>query len=107
MIFFSDQEITRRTTKLTALGLFAMLIGTVTGVSGKKFFYDDMVSGVGAVIAIVGMFLIVFTLFQAIWQNTKPRPKVSTDSGPVTQPELKTPLGAALPSSIPSVTEST
>jgi hypothetical protein len=103
----TDQEITRRAIKLLALALFAMLIGTVVGVCGKKFFHDDIVSGVGAVIAIAGMFLIVFALFQAIWSKTTPGPKISPDTAAVTNPELRIPLAAILPASIPSITEST
>ena len=105
----SDQQISFRVAKLILAGAFTLLTGGLIGVVGKEFFHTNAVSGVATLIAIGGMFLVVFALFFGLWLKAKPRPNVSTDpqAGPVTRPELNGAPEATLPAPIPSVTEST
>ena len=63
-----------------------MFIGVAVGIIGKKLMHDDMVTVVGALVSIAGMFLAVYPFL------TSSRRKV--DSNPSSQPDI---LGQAQP----------
>jgi hypothetical protein len=65
-------------------GFVTILIGTAIGVVGKKLLHQDIVSVVGVLISLLGMFLSVYPFL------APPRRKKS-DSTPSSQPEVLTP----------------
>jgi hypothetical protein len=88
-------------------GFIIMFVGAFLGVIGKKFIHDDIMSGVGALIAIAGIFLICFGSLPTL----APRSGKSRQSKPVkapaqAKPTMPIPL-ELLPESVSSVTENT
>lgn len=88
-------------------GVIITFVGIILGIVGKKFVHDDIISGVGALIAIAGIFLIAFGSLPTL----APRSGKSRQSKPVkapaqAKPTMPMPL-ELLPESVSSVTENT
>ena len=88
-------------------GFITMLIGAAIGVVGKKLLHEDIVTVVGVLISLLGMFLTVYPFLA-------PPRRQKSDSSPSSQPEVLTPSRPAesLPQGssieyIPSITERT
>lgn len=88
-------------------GFIIMLIGAAIGIIGKKLAHEDIVTVVGVLISLAGMFL-------AVYPYLAPTPRKKNDSVSSLQPELLTPSqpGKYLPQRsnieyVPSITEST
>jgi hypothetical protein len=88
-------------------GFILMLIGVAIGVVGKKLLHEDIVTVVGVLISLAGMFLVVYPYLA-------PSRRKEDDSSFASQPEVLTPPQPTeyLPDTssieyIPSVTERT
>lgn len=87
-------------------GFITMLIGVAIGVVGKKLLHEDIVTVVGVLISLLGMFLSVYPFLAPPRRN-------KSDSSPSSQPEV----GASQPTDylpqernvdyVPSITERT
>lgn len=56
----SDKDSDGRANNFVLWGFIVMLVGAAIGVVGKKLLYEDVVTVVGVLISLVGMFLIVY-----------------------------------------------
>jgi hypothetical protein len=88
-------------------GFIIMLIGAAIGIIGKKLVHDDIVTVVGVLISLAGMFLTVYPYLA-------PSPRKKNDSGSSLQPEVlkQSQPGKYLPQErnveyLPSITERT
>jgi hypothetical protein len=88
-------------------GFIIMLIGAAIGIIGKKLVHEDIITVVGVLIALAGMFLTVYPYLA-------PSPRKKNDSGPSLQPQVLAPSQPAkcLPPGsnieyLPSITERT
>lgn len=97
----------QRRNGLVLWGLIIMLIGTAIGILGKLLMHEDIVTVVGVLISLAGMFL-------AVYPFLSPSPRQKYDSSPSSQPEVLTPSQPtkSLPQGsnieyIPSITEGT
>ncbi|MBI3653710.1 MAG: hypothetical protein HY231_21980 [Acidobacteria bacterium] len=86
-------------------GFIIMFIGVAIGIIGKKFMHEEMVAGLGALVAIAGMFLTVSP-------SLSPRRKL--DASPSAPAEMPSPAHSVtyLPQEsaseyVPSITERT
>jgi len=73
----------QRTNKLTPWGFIIMFIGAAIGIIGKMLMHQDIVTLVGVLVSLVGMFLTVYP-----YLSTSPRQKY--DPIPSSQPEVLT-----------------
>lgn len=97
----------QRRNRLTLWGIIIMFIGVAIGVIGKMLIHEEMVTVVGVLVSLVGMFLTVYPYLS-------PSPRQKYDSRPSSQPEVLTPSQPTkyLPQErriehIPSITERT
>jgi zinc-ribbon domain len=88
-------------------GFIIMFIGAAIGVVGKKFLHVDIVTVVGVLISLLGMFLTAYPFLA-------PGPRKKNDSIPSSRPEVLTPSRPTeyLPTGsnteyVPSITERT
>jgi len=88
-------------------GFIIMLIGAAIGVLGKKLFHEDIITVVGVLISLVGMFLTVYPFLS-------PSQRQKSDSTSSSGPEVLTPAQPTeyLPQGgrieyVPSITERT
>ena len=88
-------------------GFIIMLIGAAIGVLGKKLFHEDIITVVGVLISLVGMFLTVYPFLS-------PSQRHKSDSSSSSEPEVLTPAQPMeyLPQGsrieyVPSITERT
>ena len=88
-------------------GFIIMFIGVAVGIIGKKLMHEDLVTVVGALVSILGMFLTVYP-----YLSSSPRRKV--DSIPSSEPDIlsQSQPGKYLPPErtieyVPSITERT
>jgi hypothetical protein len=93
--------------RLMPWGFIIMFIGVTVGIIGKKLIQEDMVTVIGALVSVAGMFLTVYP-----YLSRSSRQKY--DSGPSSQPEvlIQSQPGKYLPQESnteyePSVTEGT
>lgn len=97
----------QRTSGLPLWGFIVMLIGVAIGVIGKKLMHEDIVTVIGVLISLAGMFLTVYPYLS-------PFPRRKYDSSPSSRPEG---LGQSQPTKylpqestieyVPSITERT
>ncbi len=78
----SKNEI-QRAKGLTPWGVIIMFIGVAIGVMGKMLIHEDIVTVVGVLVSLVGMFLTVYPYLS-------PSPRRKFDSDPSLQPEVPT-----------------
>jgi hypothetical protein len=103
----TTQDEQLRKNRLTLCGFIIMFMGVAIGVAGKTLLHDELVTVVGVIVSLAGMFLSAYPYL------SPSRPK-KYDSGPSTQPEVLTPSQPTkyLPQGsnieyIPSITERT
>jgi hypothetical protein len=96
-----------RTNRLMLCGFIIMFMGVAMGIIGKKLLHQEIVTVVGVLVALAGMFLVAYPYL------SPSRPK-KYDPSPSTQPEALTPSQPAKYLSsesnmeyIPSITERT
>src|ERR1700682_2152012 len=97
----------QRGNRLTLWGFIIMFIGVAIGVIGKMLMHEEMVTVVGVLASVVGMFLTVYPYLS-------PSPRQKHDSIPSSQPEVPTrsqptkylPDGSSI-EYVPSITERT
>ena len=77
-ISFRDQRANR-----VLWGFIMMFIGVVIGIMGKKLLHKELVTVVGALVSVAGMFLVAYP-FLSSWSPKK------YDSSPSSQPEVLT-----------------
>ena len=65
-------------------GFVMMFIGIAIGVVGKKLLHEDIVTVVGVLISLLGMFL-------AVYPFILPPPRENNNSNPSSQPQIPTP----------------
>jgi hypothetical protein len=93
--------------RLAMLGLIVMFIGAAIGVVGKKLLYQDVVTVVGILISLLGMFLTVYpVLVPARPRRISSNPKSRTKTLASQEPPRRLPHASNL-EFIPSVTERT
>lgn len=68
--------------RLVQWGLIVMFVGAVIGVVGKMLMHDQMVTVVGVLLSLAGMFL-------AVYPYLSPPSRTRHNSGPPSQPELQ------------------
>jgi hypothetical protein len=97
----------QRGNRLTLWGFIIMFIGVAIGVTGKMLMHAEMVTVVGVLVSLVGMFLTAYPYLS-------PSPRQKHDSIPSSQPEVLTRsrLTKNLPQEsgieyVPSITERT
>jgi hypothetical protein len=73
----------QRTNRLTPWGFIIMFIGVAIGVIGKMLMHQDMLTLVGVLVSLAGMFLTVYPYLL-------PSPRQKYDSIPSSQPEIPT-----------------
>ncbi|HXL80597.1 MAG TPA: zinc ribbon domain-containing protein [Pyrinomonadaceae bacterium] len=73
----------QRGNRLTLWGFIIMFIGVAIGVIGKMLLHQEMVTVVGVLVSLVGMFLTVYPYLS-------PSPRQTHDSIPSSQPEVLT-----------------
>jgi hypothetical protein len=81
------REESGRTNSLTSWGLIIMFLGAAIGVVGKKLLYEDMVTVIGVLVALAGMFLSVYP-YVSIPARSKRRGSTSSESELEGQSEL-------------------
>lgn len=77
-IILKDEK--QRANRLAPWGFIIMFIGVAIGIIGKKLLHDEIVTVVGALVSVVGMFLTVYP-----YLSPSPTPKY--DTSPSSQPE--------------------
>ena len=97
----------RRANRLTPWGFIIMFIGVAVGIIGKKLMHDEIVTVIGALVSVAGMFLTVYPYLS-------PSSRQKTKSSPSSQPEvlIQSQPGKYLPHAssieyVPSITERT
>lgn len=107
-VIFRDER--QRPSGLILWGFILMFIGVAIGVIGKKLMHEDIVTVVGVLISLLGMFLTVYPYLSP----PKSPSRKKDDSSPSSQPEVLTPAEQPkfLPQAsntefVPSVTERT
>ena len=73
----------QRTNRSTPWGFIIMFIGVVIGITGKMLMHQEMVTVIGVLVSIVGMFLTAYPYLS-------PSPRQKHDSIPSSQPEVLT-----------------
>jgi hypothetical protein len=71
----------QRASGLTLWGFIVMFIGVAVGIIGKKLMHEDIVTVVGALVSITGMFLTVYPYLS-------PSSRRKVDSSPSSQPDI-------------------
>jgi hypothetical protein len=92
----------RRMMRWMTWGVIITFAGMFLGIAGKKLIHDDFISGIGALIAVAGIFLICIGSLATLAPRRKSR-QATTEPTPA-KPTLPLELP---PESIRSVTEST
>jgi len=95
---------TERANKLMLWGFITMFVGAAIGVVGKKLMHEDIVTVIGILMSLVGMFLTVYPYLL-------PRAKHNTSPGPQSNelpafPQKNLPTGREI-DYVPSITERT
>ena len=97
----------QRASGLMLWGFIIMFIGVAVGIIGKKLMHEDIVTVVGALVSITGMFLTVYPYLS-------PSSRRKVDSSPSSQPDIlsQSQPGKYLPPEsnieyVPSITERT
>jgi hypothetical protein len=97
----------QRQNRLVLWGFVIMFIGAAVGIIGKKLMHADLVTVVGALVSLLGMFL-------AVYPYLSPSLRRKVDSSSPSQPEIlgKSEPGKYLPPEsnveyVPSITERT
>ena len=97
----------QRASGLTLWGFIIMFIGVAVGIIGKKLMHEDIVTVVGALVSITGIFLTVYPYLS-------PSSRRKVDSSPSPQPDIlsQSQPGKYLPPEsnieyVPSITERT
>lgn len=80
-IIFKDEK--QRANRLVLWGFIFMFIGAAIGIIGKKLMHDEIVTVIGVMISLAGMFLVVYPYLS-------PPPPPKYDSKPPSQPEVLT-----------------
>jgi hypothetical protein len=70
----------QRTNRLVLWGFIIMFVGAAIGVIGKKLIHEDLVTVLGVLVSLGGMFLTVYPFLL-------PSPRAKHDSSPSAQPE--------------------
>ena len=78
--FHADRQ---RTNSLTSWGFIMMFIGVVIGIIGKMLMHQEMVTAIGVLVSVAGMFLTAYPYLL-------PSPRQKHDSIPSSQPEVLT-----------------
>ena len=104
-IIFKDEK--QRANRLMLWGFIIMFIGAAIGVIGKKLMHEEIVTVVGVLISLAGMFLTVYpylspSLRQKHNSSSSSQPEALTQS----QPPKDLPQGSNI-GFIPSITERT
>ena len=73
----------QRTNRLTPWAFIIMFIGVAIGIIGKMLMHQEMVTVIGVLVSVVGMFLTVYPYLS-------PSPRQKHDSIPSSQPEVLT-----------------
>jgi hypothetical protein len=97
----------QRASGLMLWGFIIMFIGVAVGIIGKKLMHEDIVTVVGALVSLTGMFLTVYPYLS-------PSSRRKLDSSPLSQPDIlsQSQPGKYLPPEsnieyVPSITERT
>ena len=80
----SSKSKAQRSNTFVLWGFAMMFIGVAIGVVGKKLLHEDIVTVVGVLISLLGMFLTVYPFIS-------PTPREQNNSTPSSQPEIPTP----------------
>lgn len=98
---------TQRARRLMLWGFIMMFIGVAVGIIGKKLMHEEIVTVVGALVSVAGMFLTAYPYLSASSRQ-------KYDSSPSSQPEvlIQSQPGKYLPQEsnieyVPSITERT
>src|SRR5258706_8797366 len=78
-IIFKDEK--QRPNRLVLWGFIIMFIGVVIGIIGTKLMHEEMITGVGALVSVAGMFLTAYP-----YLSSSSRQKY--DSSPSSQPDV-------------------
>jgi hypothetical protein len=104
-IIHEDEK--QRQNRLVLRGFIIMFIGAAVGIIGKKLMHEDLVTVLGALVSILGIFLTVYPYLS-------PSSRRKVDSSSPSQPETlsQSELGNYLPPEsrveyVPSITERT
>lgn len=88
-------------------GFIIMLLGVAVGIIGKKLMHEEIITVVGALVSVAGMFLTVYPYLS-------PASRQKVDSSPASQPDIliQSQPGKYLPEKsntqyVPSITERT
>jgi hypothetical protein len=97
----------QRASRLMLWGFIMMFIGVAVGIIGKKLIHEEIVTVVGALVSVAGMFLTAYPYLS-------PSSRQKYDSSPSSQPEvlIQSQPGKYLPQEsnieyVPSITERT
>ena len=80
-IIFKDEK--RGASRLVLWGLIMMFIGAAIGITGKMLIHEEIVTFTGALLSLLGMFLVAYPYLS-------PSPRQKYDSSPSSQPEVLT-----------------
>lgn len=75
------EDAPHRTNNLMLVGFIILFLGVAVGVVGKKLIHDDVVSVVGILISLIGMFLTVYP-------HLTPSKRRRSDSTTLSEPQL-------------------
>jgi hypothetical protein len=105
----ADSHTSRRMSRWISSGFIIMFVGAIIGIVGKKFVHDDIISGLGALIAIAGIFLISFGSLPTLARGGGKSRQSKTARANAAQAKPTVPLLPLElpPQSVSSVTEST
>jgi hypothetical protein len=106
----SDRDITFRAVKLVAAGASFFFSGAILSFAGRMLFQREDAVNLGVLALFFGLVMIMFAFFQWLWAKTRPRTpaRARANTQPnLEPPHLEEPRPKRLPSSMPSVTEST
>src|SRR5215813_7147632 len=76
-----SKDAKQRANGLTHWGFIILFIGVVIGIIGKMLIHEEMVTMVGVLLSVTGMFLTVYPYLS-------PSPRQKFDSSPSSQPEI-------------------
>jgi hypothetical protein len=97
---------TGRANRLVLWGFIIMFVGAALGVVGKKLMHEDIVTVVGVLMSLVGMFLTVYPYLLPSRAKHDTSPHSQPDELPVFQPPKSLPIERDI-DYVPSITERT
>ena len=104
-IILKDEK--QRASRLMLWGFIIMFIGVAVGIIGKKLMHDDLVTVIGALVSIAGMFLTVYPYLSPFFgRKVDSSPSSQADTLSQSQPGKYLPPESKM-EYVPSITERT